>query len=165
MKAQSNRRVIRLFFPTLTLATVMMAPAIPSQTAPAHVLPDGEVPPGLQAARAHMLEQPENMLVFRNMDQLFETRVVARSGPVRALPRVDTALPDFDFGGAHLTEDQWEDATFTNALLVIRDGRIIHESYRNNSTEATHFISFSMAKSITSMLVGIALDKESDPFD
>jgi hypothetical protein len=161
MKTQSNRRLIRPFFLTLTLAAVTMAPAIPApaQTAPAHVLPDGEVPPALQAARAQMLEQPENMLVFRNMDQLFETRVVARSGPVSALPRADTTLPDFDFKGAHLTEDQWEDATFTNALLVIRDGRIIHESYRNNSAAATHFISFSMAKSITSMLVGVALDK------
>ena len=89
MKTQSNGRLIRPILPDTDLGGGDDGPGDtrPAQTAPAHVLPDGEVPPGLQAARAHMLEQPENMLVFRNMDQLFETRVVARSGPVRALPR------------------------------------------------------------------------------
>lgn len=149
---------------TLILGAAVMgltASALPlsAQTAPPHVLPDGEVPPALQAARQHMLEAPENMLAFHNMDQLFQTRVVPCSGPVRTLPHADAALPDYTGPGGPMSEDNWEDATYTSAMLVMRDGRILHESYRNNTGQATHFISFSMAKSITSMLVGIALDK------
>ncbi len=49
--------------------------------------------------------------------------------------------------------------TFTNALLVIRDGKILFEDYRNRSDEQTRFISFSMAKSIISLLVGRALEQ------
>ena len=130
-----------------------------AQTAPVHLLANGDVPPGLQAARAHLLDPPENMLTFRNMDQLFETRVVPIAGPVAVLARADAALPAFAAPGGAMAEDAWEDATYTNAMLVMRDGRIIHEDYRNNSSQTTHFISFSMAKSITSVLVGIALDK------
>ena len=152
-------RAITLGWSALALAGTATPPLALAQTAPAHVLADGEVPPALQAARSHMLAAPENTLTFRNMDQLFDTRVVPRAGAVRPLARNDVALPDYAGRAGPMSEDQWEDSRFTNAMLMIRDGRIIHESYRNNSTEMTHFISFSMAKSITSILVGIALDK------
>ncbi len=128
-----------------------------AQTAPVHVLPDGSVPPGLRAARTHLLDAPVNMLTFHSIDQLFETRPVPHAGPVVALPRADTALPAAVIEGKPITEDAWEDRTFSNAFLVMRDGRIVHESYRNNTDERTHYISFSMAKSITSMLVGAAV--------
>jgi CubicO group peptidase (beta-lactamase class C family) len=137
---------------------------VAAQTAPAHVLPDGSVPPALIEARKHMLEAPENMLTFHNADQLFQTRVVPRAGPVAPLAHdgtglPETGLPDAVIGGKRMSEDAWEDRTYTCAFLVMRDGRILHESYRNNTDAGTHFISFSMAKTITSMLVGIALDQ------
>jgi len=148
----------------IAATTALAALALPlapvtAQTAPVHVLPDGSVPPALVAARSHILEAPLNMLTFHTMDQLFQTRPVPRAGAVAALPRADQALPDAVLGGTRMTEDQWEDRTFTNAMLVMRDGKIIHESYRNNTDETTHYISFSMAKSITSLLVGIAVSQ------
>ncbi|WP_206245368.1 serine hydrolase domain-containing protein [Novosphingobium terrae] len=140
----------------LALALSPIAP-LQAQTAPSHVLPDGTVPPALAAARMHMLEAPENMLTFHNMDQLFQTRVVPRSGPIAPLAHADTALPKATIRGQTMSEDAWEDLTYTSAFLVMRDGKILHESYRNNTDERTHFISFSMAKTFTSMLVGIAV--------
>lgn len=140
------------------LALALLLPAtVLAQTAPPHVLPDGTVPPALLEARKHLLEAPENMLTFHNADQLFQTRVVPRSGPVAPLAHADGALPEAVLGGKHLSEDAWEDRTFTSAFLVMRDGRILHESYRNNTDAGTHFISFSMAKTFTSILVGIAV--------
>ena len=157
--ALTSWRKATLAWGAMALIATAIPPRAQAQNAPPHILPNGEVPPAVQAARSHMLAAPENMLTFRNMDQLFDTRIVARAGAVRPLARNDVALPDYTGPGGPMREDQWEDASFTNAMLVIRDGRIIHESYRNNSSEMTHFISFSMAKSITSLLVGIALDK------
>lgn len=64
---------------------------------------------------------------------------------------------------AHVAEGKTyeaEDAlnrTYTNALLIIKDGRIVYETYRNNATERDRFAGFSMTKSVTSLLVGCAL--------
>jgi CubicO group peptidase (beta-lactamase class C family) len=150
------RRSIFLLAAAAAAITQPMAQA-GAQTAAPHVLPDGSVPPGVKAARQHMLEQPQNMLIFHSIDQLFQTRPVPRAGPVAPLTRTDMALPYATIDGKPMSVDAWEDRTFTNAFLVMRDGKILHESYRNNTDERTHYISFSMAKSITAMLVGAAV--------
>lgn len=120
--------------------------------------PTAAVPPALQAVRRHMLESPGNMLNFRSMDQLFDTRPVDRAGSVWALPVRSSAL-EFTYAsaGASIPARQFEERTFTNALLILKDGTVVYEHYRNLSDERSHFASFSMAKSIVSMLVGIAV--------
>jgi CubicO group peptidase (beta-lactamase class C family) len=101
-----------------------------------------------------------NSFTFRDTDRVFESRAVKRSGPVWDLPRgTPMAMPAIQFGGETRGYDRFAEDTFTNALLVIRDGKIVFEDYRNKSSARTHFISFSMAKTITSMLVGIALEQ------
>ena len=72
-------------------------------------------------------------------------------------------MPPARIAGGEADHARWAERTFTNALLVIRDGRILFEDYRNRSDASTHFISFSMAKSITSLLVGKALEGTLDP--
>src|SRR5690606_36424368 len=49
--------------------------------------------------------------------------------------------------------------SFTNALLVIKGGKIVFEDYRNRLIPETRHIAFSMSKTLTALLVGIALDK------
>ena len=49
--------------------------------------------------------------------------------------------------------------TYTNALLVMKDGSIVSEIYRNNSTAASRFIGWSMTKSLTSVMIGCALEE------
>ena len=44
-------------------------------------------------------------------------------------------------------------------LMVVRDGKIIDQHYRSERRETDLFTSFSMAKSIISILIGIALDE------
>lgn len=110
--------------------------------------------------RQHWLDTDISSFTFRNSAQMFETRSVPRSGPVWKLPRGEAlAPPDYVFDGQRRGYADFAARTYTNALLVIRDGKVVFEDYRNRSIEADHFISFSMAKSITSLLVGIALDK------
>ena len=48
-------------------------------------------------------------------------------------------------------------------LLVLKDGRIELERYRQGRSETTRFLSASMAKSIVGLLVGIAVDERLDP--
>lgn len=44
-------------------------------------------------------------------------------------------------------------------LMILKDGKVVVEKYQYDRTEDSRFRSFSMAKTITSLLVGIAIDK------
>ncbi len=50
-------------------------------------------------------------------------------------------------------------ATQTTSFLIVKDGEIIHESYYGKHTELTRSNSFSMAKSLMGLLIGIAIDE------
>lgn len=144
----------------LTAFAVAAQPLSAQQVLPAMLAegPASDVPVAIQLARWRMLDGDINTLTFRSMDTLFPTRTVARAGPVWQLPRADRPLDfTYSYGGAVYTPDQFLDRTYTNALLVMKDGRIVSEIYRNNTDERTRFIGWSMTKSITSILVGCAL--------
>ena len=123
-------------------------------------LPRSTVPAAVQDLRRKMNDADVNALTFHVMDQLFTTRTVARSGPVWQLPRSDHRL-DFvyEYQGRRFTPEQFLDRTFTNALLVMRDGVIVSEIYRNNTDDRTRFMGWSMTKSIVSILIGCALQE------
>lgn len=118
-----------------------------------------DVSPTVQELRRRMLDADVNSLFFHNMDELFETRTVTRAGPVSGFPRADAEPPVFKYEGRKLSYDEFAEKTYTNAFLIIRDGKIVLENYRNNTDADTRFIGFSMSKSITSMLIGIAVDR------
>lgn len=47
----------------------------------------------------------------------------------------------------------------TTSFLIVKDGKIIHESYFGNHTENTKSNTFSVAKSFVGLMIGIAIDK------
>jgi len=97
-------------------------------------------------------------LTFHNIDAIFNTQTVDKGASVSPL-QADLKTLDFTYeykGETHPAGDILE-RTFTNALLIMKDGKIVYETYRNFTGPDTRFLSMSMAKSITSMLVGIAL--------
>ncbi len=59
-------------------------------------------------------------------------------------------------------------ATNTNAFIIIRNGKITYEQYWNGKTQSTVLPSYSVAKTMTSLLIGQLIDegkiKESDTF-
>lgn len=152
---------IRLLFGATALAaTCMVAPAGAQQQLPKELQGGSasEVPIATQVLRWHMLDQDVNALTFRNMDQLFTTRSVPHSGAPRELSRVDHDMDfSYQFGGKTYAAQDFLERTYTNALLVLKDGKIVTEIYRNGSNERTRFMGWSMTKSITSTLVGAAL--------
>ena len=144
----------RIHCALLALAALVWAGPLAAQHVPAGPSP------AVVAVRWQWLNPEINSFTFRETDRVFESRPVERSGPVWALPPGAALTPPaIEFGGETRGYGRFVEDTFTNALLVIRDGRIVFEDYRNKSDEHTRFISFSMAKTITAMLVGIALDQ------
>lgn len=117
-----------------------------------------DVPVATQIMRWRMNDADVNSFTFRNMDQLFTTRTVGHSGAPSPLPKVERAMDfTYSFGGKTWTAQDALERTYTNALLIMKDGRIVTEIYRNGSNERTRFMGWSMTKSITSTLIGAAL--------
>lgn len=140
---------IRLARPAAALVLVLglLVPAVSAQVSPSQ-----------QEARRALYGDKLNSLTFRHMDEMFDTAPVPSGRQVWRLPEAITALDIlYDFEGQRRTTADFLERTRTNALLVIRDGRIVHEIYRNNSGPESRFISFSMAKSITAILIGQAI--------
>jgi CubicO group peptidase (beta-lactamase class C family) len=88
-------------------------------------------------------------------------RTVSRgTGDVLPLPAAK-AVPDIHYRFRNLgyTLDDYLERQRVTGLLVIKNGEIVAERHRYGRGDSARFLSFSMAKSVTSMLVGIALDK------
>lgn len=116
------------------------------------------VSPAIQELRRRVFDANVNTLTFHSVDQIYSTRVVGRGGPVWQLPVRTTPLAiSYSFGGKQYSFDDFLERTRTNAFLILRDGVVLAEIYRNNTGAGTRFMSWSMAKSITSMLVGLAV--------
>jgi len=122
--------------------------------------PASDVPQAVQTLRWHMLDAGINTLTFHSMDQIFTTRKVGRAGPVWDLPAATRPMDfTYSFAGETLPAEAVLDRAYTNALLILKNGRIVTEVYRNNTGADTHFMSWSMAKSFTSTLIGLALSE------
>ena len=96
---------------------------------------------------------------FRNIDRLFPTRTVLGSATPMPLPPAAVPLTDVHFGdkGRHYDLDAYLDANRIAAILILSEGRVKLERYRFGNTERTRWMSMSIAKSITSTLIGAAL--------
>ena len=72
------------------------------------------------------------------------------------------------YDGKRITFDDFLKQTNTNAFIIIRDGKITYESYLNGKTQSTILPSYSVAKTMTSLLIGQLISegklKESDTF-
>ncbi len=62
--------------------------------------------------------------------------------------------------GRAMTGDQFLDRRlYTDALAVVQDGRLVYETYRNAMTDTDRHVAHSCSKTLTTMMVGIALDE------
>ena len=98
---------------------------------------------------------------FRNIDRLFPTRTVAHALVPMPLPPAAIPLTTVSFsdrGKRHDLEDYLQ-LNRVAGLLVLKDGRVKLERYRFGNTERTRWMSMSIAKSITSTLIGAAVQE------
>lgn len=96
---------------------------------------------------------------FRNIDRLFPTRAVAPASAPLALPPAAVPLRtlSFDDRGQRRSLEEYLELNRVAGLLVLADGRVKLERYRYGNSERTRWMSMSIAKAITSTLVGAAL--------
>lgn len=122
----------------------------------------GPPPTDVTEARRNV-ENPEiSPVAFRAMDAFFPTATITKDPRLSKLPiapspslSLDTQI---DLGDGPTTLDEALRESHTNALLILKNGQVVFETYFNESNENSRFIGWSMSKSILSLLVGIALE-------
>ncbi|MBL0170320.1 MAG: serine hydrolase [Gemmatimonadaceae bacterium] len=96
---------------------------------------------------------------FRNIDRLLPTRTVAPATQPLRLPPATTPLRTVRFRD-HGHDYDLADYLRLNrvaGLLVLKDGRVKLERYQFGNSARTRWMSMSVAKSVTSTLIGVAL--------
>ncbi len=96
---------------------------------------------------------------YRNTDRLFASRRVPRSGRPVDIP-AGSAFPfeiRFSFRDSTYTLDDYIELNRVTAMLVLKDGKNLFETYRYGNTGQTRWMSMSIAKSIVSTLIGVAI--------
>ena len=95
---------------------------------------------------------------FTHQDQIWETRTVRRATQPAPLARAaaETALR-YDFDRAERTLDDFMARNPVTGLLIARGDTIHVERYQYARTDAHRFAGYSMSKTVTALLVGVAL--------
>jgi len=92
-----------------------------------------------------------------HLDELFPSRVVRKAAMPSSLRHAPGPRITYTHKGATLTIDDYLARTPTTGLLVARGDTILEERYQYGRTDRHRLASFSIAKTVTGMLVGIAL--------
>lgn len=116
------------------------------------------VSPAVREYRLRMFDPGISTLANRSIELMFDTRTVRAGNRPSRLPVAHAPLDfQYDAGGTMVAASAFAERTFTDALLIMKDGRIVHEQYLNRTTGRTRFMSYSMAKSLNSIMTGIAI--------
>jgi len=97
---------------------------------------------------------------FSHLDRIFESRLIRRAATPSALRRApsEPALRH-EYAGETLTLEGYLTRNPTTGFLVARGDTIFVERYQYLRNDRHRFASWSMAKTVTSMLIGIAIDE------
>ncbi|CAN5899720.1 serine hydrolase [soil metagenome] len=128
--------------------------------APAAPYPHASEPIGTLRATYDGTLSPElAATTFRNIDRLLPTRTVHASSHPTLLSPASEPLGTVRIAdkGSTYSLEQYLTLNRVAGLLVLQDGRIKTELYRLGATRQTRWMSMSVAKSITSTLIGAAI--------
>jgi CubicO group peptidase (beta-lactamase class C family) len=92
-----------------------------------------------------------------HLDEIFEGRVIHKAPTPSRLVRVAEPAIPWKFQGLELTLDDYLARNPATGLLVARGDTIFVERYQYGRTDHHRFTSWSMAKTVTAMLIGIAV--------
>lgn len=111
-----------------------------------------EPSPATISMRRQLLNPEVNSFTFREMSEVWANRRVSAA---------ETPRPWQELEGFAMPEgyEAFAQSTFTDAMLVVRDGAIAFEDYRNRFSPRERHIGFSMSKTIIAMLIGQALER------
>jgi CubicO group peptidase (beta-lactamase class C family) len=105
-------------------------------------------------------QTPHKVGLFTHMAETMPSCKVSKSSSPVPLPRTPRDLSGVKYEAVfNYTLKEHIDKNNVMGLMVVRDGKILDQHYRHERRETDQFTSFSVAKSMISVLIGIALDE------
>ena len=107
------------------------------------------------------LFEPEDILHnFRLMETMFDTAPVRRGPVAHQFERNVGNLPStYVYKGHTKRISDFLEQTWTTGMVVLQDGAIVYENYYRGNAASSKVISWSVAKSFVSALMGIAVEE------
>jgi CubicO group peptidase (beta-lactamase class C family) len=120
-----------------------------------------EAAPGEADTEAGLLflSQDEQREAFAEVDEMAPTLTIHAGATPRPLPPAEQPMPPvrYEVDGETFRLEDFLARESTMGVLIVRDGRILLEHYADGHDAASRWVSFSVTKSVTSMLIGAAM--------
>ncbi len=154
---------LRLLLLTLSIPLIVLLgceePGIEEIDQSSSEIPD-HIRPALLEKSSYEWSHAEKIIGFRNIDQIWNTRLIEAGDEPYPLPRDET--PDllqvkFEYNDSTYGLEEFIDHHRILGLLVIKDDMVVLERYSQGNTPKSKWISYSVAKSVVSMLIGAAV--------
>jgi CubicO group peptidase (beta-lactamase class C family) len=104
------------------------------------------------------LEPKYRVGAFSHGDEIFPTRRIARAATPWMFKRSQQEIR-YSYGGTSSSVTDYLSRNPVTGLLIAKDDQILFEHYQYARTDRDRFFSGSMVKSITGMLIGIAMSE------
>jgi CubicO group peptidase (beta-lactamase class C family) len=102
--------------------------------------------------------QPEHLVAtYSHFGEMFPSRVVKRAATPWLFKRAPEPPIFYNFKSDRFSIEDYLGRNPTTGLLIAKDDTILYEHYQYARTDSDRFLSQSMAKTITAMLIGIAV--------
>jgi len=113
----------------------------------------------IRNAYAGLLLPEDQVRLFRTTDRLFPSRVIARGPRVHELPAAPRSLEGLRIASNGQSYDYYDYVSRNRVagLLVLQRGRLAVERYELGNGPESRWVSMSVAKSISTTLVGVAI--------
>ncbi|MDI4237669.1 serine hydrolase [Bradyrhizobium sp. Arg237L] len=101
----------------------------------------------------------DHLQTFQNFGTTFDTRIIRAGAPVRSLIHARTTLPEFPIISGGVTYDIYDYVARNRiaGLLVMQNDEVLLEHYDLGIGAGTKWLSMSVAKSVSTTLVGAAI--------
>jgi len=140
-------KAMHAFASTLVLSAASLVSAAAQEMAGVPQVYDGTMRPDVEVK------------TFEHSDELFPARVVERGSRTRKLPKAKSPLKNvyFEVGGKHYDLFDYLALNRVAGLVIMKNGEVVLEDYELGTGPETRWPSYSMAKSVSSTLIGAAL--------
>ncbi len=120
---------------------------------------DGADQPEASETSLLFASQAERRVAFRSIAQVAPTRKIkAGSSPYRLEAKpMDLGDVTYDVGDESFTLKEFLTDNAVMGMIVVKDDMILLEHYAEDMTEESVWVSFSVTKSVSSMLIGAAI--------
>jgi CubicO group peptidase (beta-lactamase class C family) len=115
-------------------------------------------PPQSRVTLANWQDPPFNRWAFRHMREIIPSQLIPAGPDTSPLPAADVPRPDplvWRLDGSTATAAEIFAGTYTDALVVMHDGRLVAEQYGDGMTAATPHLLMSVSKSVVGCVAGV----------